>query len=131
MTTHDDIRRMIQKLPGAVEGEGEQFGVCVMVKGKPKGFAWCWREKFHPKKPKIVNNEVLAVPVRSLLEKEILLGSNSKKFFTEPHYDGFPAVLVRLPEIEPDELEELLIEAWRCKAPAQLVKQYEESQPVH
>jgi hypothetical protein len=40
------------------------------------------------------------------------------KFFTEPHYNGFPAVLVRLPAIGVEELEGLIVEAWRCQAPA-------------
>ena len=41
-----------------------------------------------------------------------------EKFFTEPHYNGFPAILVRLPEIEVEELAELIGDAWRCMAPA-------------
>jgi len=42
---------------------------------------------------------------------------------TEPHYNGFPAVLVRLPEIEVEELEELILDAWRCQAPRALVEE--------
>ena len=49
-------------------------------------------------------------------------------FFTESHYNGFPAVLVRLAAIEPDEIEDLIIEAWRCKAPRDLVERYDSSQ---
>ncbi len=43
-------------------------------------------------------------------------------FFTEPHYDGFPAVLVRLAAVKPRRLEQLIEEAWRCQAPKDLVK---------
>jgi hypothetical protein len=42
------------------------------------------------------------------------------KFFTEPHYNGFPAVLVRLPAIGAAELAELITDAWRCQAPRAL-----------
>ena len=47
------------------------------------------------------------------------------KFFTEPHYNGFPAILVRLSEIELDELAELITDAWRCQAPPALVKEFD------
>jgi hypothetical protein len=40
-----------------------------------------------------------------------------KKFFTEDHYRGFPAVLVRLDKIPEKELRALLTAAWRCQAP--------------
>ena len=43
----------------------------------------------------------------------------------EPHYNGFPAVLVRLPLIAPDELRELIVDAWRCQAPKSLVCAWE------
>jgi len=55
-------------------------------------------------------------------EKAMLLASDPDKFFTEPHYNGFPAVLVRLPAIGEDELRELITDAWRSQAPRQLVR---------
>ena len=59
-------------------------------------------------------------------EKEILLQAEPDVFFTTPHYDGYPAMLVRLSAIEPDELEEVLTESWRRKAPKRLVKTFDE-----
>ncbi len=56
----------------------------------------------------------------------MLLASDDHKFFTEPHYKGFPAVLVRLAAIEVDELEELILDAWRCQAPRSIVKDFEQ-----
>ena len=58
--------------------------------------------------------------VASLAEKEELLAADPEKFFTEPHYNGFPAVLVRLPAIDAGELAELITDAWRCQAPRAL-----------
>jgi hypothetical protein len=46
-------------------------------------------------------------------------------YFTEPHFNGFPAVLVRLEAVDQDELEELLTEAWRIQAPRKLVKEFD------
>jgi hypothetical protein len=51
----------------------------------------------------------------------MLLAADPDKFFTEPHYNGFPAVLVRLPAIDTGELAELITDAWRCQAPHALV----------
>src|SRR5689334_18900683 len=124
MTTHDDIRRICSKLPGAMEGN-ERFGFSVEVKGKAKGFLWTWSERVHPKKPKVINDGVLAVMVPNQTAKEVILGIDPEKYFTEDHYNGFPAVLVRLSAVEPAEIEDLIIEAWRTKAPKELQKQYD------
>lgn len=125
MTSLDDIRRIAARLPGAVEGGPERFGFSVMVKGKAKGFIWSWAERVHPKKARVPNNGVLAVRVRTLLEKDIILGSRHPAYFTEPHYDGYPAVLIRLDSIEPDEIAPLIEEAWRTLAPPALVREFD------
>lgn len=116
MATQDDVRRICARLPGAIEGS-ERFGFGVLVKGKVKGFVWSWAERVHPKKAKVINDDVLAVSTPGLAAKDMILASDPAKFFTEPHYDGFPAVLVRLEAIPVEELEDLIIEAWRTKAP--------------
>jgi hypothetical protein len=124
MATQDDVRRICSKLPGANEGEG-RFGFSVENKGKAKGFLWSWAERIDPKKARVPNDDVLVVVVPNLAVKEIIVGSDSEKFFTEPHYNGFPAVHIRLAAIQTDELEDLIVEAWRCKAPKDLITQYE------
>jgi len=87
---------------------------------KYKGFCWVWLERVEPKKPRVPNPSVLAVRVAGLDAKEILLMADADKFFTEPHYDGFPAVLVRLEKIGKTELRELLQQAWLTQAPKAL-----------
>jgi hypothetical protein len=64
--------------------------------------------------------DVIAVRVASLAEKDRLLALAPTKFFTEPHYNWFPAVLVNLPAVTVRELEALIKEAWRCQAPKDL-----------
>jgi hypothetical protein len=49
-----------------------------------------------------------------------LLALDPVQFFTEPHYTGFPAVLVRLPAVTARELRPLIAEAWRGPAPQDL-----------
>jgi hypothetical protein len=56
--------------------------------------------------------------------KEALLADDSGVFFTTPHFDGYPAVLVKLDEIGLDLLEEVIVEAWLCRAPKRLAQKY-------
>jgi hypothetical protein len=120
----DDVRRIALSLPDTTEGQ-DRFGFSVRHGAKEKGFVWAWNERVEPKKPRVPRADVIAIRVRNSGEKEILLASDEEKFFTEAHYNGFPAVLVRLPAIEVDELEELITDAWRCQAPARLVKEHD------
>ena len=123
MATQEDVRRIALSLPGASE-RAERFAFAVSNKGKDKDFAWVWNERIEPKKPRVPNPEVLAIRVAGEEEKQFLIGAVPDVFFTEPHYNGFPAVLVRLGAIELEQLEGLLIEGWRIQAPRALVKEY-------
>jgi hypothetical protein len=58
-------------------------------------------------------------------EKQALLAADPAKFFTDDHYRGYPAILVRLPEVDVAELTELLTDAWRIQAPRSLVKAFD------
>jgi hypothetical protein len=120
----NDVRRIALALPETSEAEGH-FAFSVRNKGKQKGFVWAWNERVEPKKPRVPRSDVVAIRVTDRLDKEALLASDDEKFFTEPHYDGFPAVLVRLPLIGVDELEELIVDAWRCQAPRPLADSFE------
>ena len=116
MATQALVRRIALSFPGAEEVENH-FAFAVRTKGKLKGFAWVWMERVDPKKSRVPQPKVLAVRVASQDDKEFLLASNPAKYFTEPHYNGFPAVLVRLPAVTAADLRPLLEEAWRCQAP--------------
>ena len=121
MATQAQVRRIALSFPG-VEENKKWFAFEVRNKGKLKGFAWVWNERVEPKKPKVPNPGVLAVRVANLGQKDLLLAAEPDKFFTEPHYDGFPAVLVRLKAVTVRDLKVLLADAWRCQAPPVLVK---------
>jgi hypothetical protein len=119
MATQADVRRIAMSLP-LVEEAGNDFAFAVPNKGKLKGFAWVWKERVVPKKPRVPNPTVLAVRVANLGQRDLMLSAEPVKFFTEPHYAGFPAVLVRLKEVSVADLKMLLAEGWRCMAPADL-----------
>jgi hypothetical protein len=67
----------------------------------------------------------LALRVIDLGEREALLQGQPGAFFSTPHYDGYPYVLVRLEAVDPEELAELIEDAWRIRAPKRLVKAYD------
>ena len=119
MADQDDVRRIALTLPGAVEEEGH-FAFGVEVRGKLKAFAWVWLERIDPKKARVPRADRLAVRVANAEAKDFLLTADPGVFFTEPHYNGFPAVLVRLEAIDFERLETLLIDAWSCHAPKAL-----------
>lgn len=79
-------------------------------------------ERVNPKRPRVPNMSVVAVRVASLEDRDRLLADNPAKLFTEPHYQGFPAVLVRLDAVSVSDLKKLITEAWRCQAPVDLVR---------
>lgn len=124
MADQSDVRRIALSLPGTSEA-ADHFAFSVRNGAKEKGFAWAWHERVVPKKPRVARPDVLAVRVASQQEKEMLLAADEQKFFTEPHYNGFPAVLVRLPAIGVAELAELIMDAWRCQAPRALAESFE------
>lgn len=117
MATQADVRRIALALPGTQEPPN-YFAFEVPNKGKMKGYAWVWMERVDPKKPRVANAKVLAVRVTNLGQKDLMISAEPTKFFTEPHYNGFPAVLVRLAAVSVAELRALLKDAWRCMAPA-------------
>jgi hypothetical protein len=114
MASQADVRRIALSLPEATEDGRFAFSVA------GKGFAWVWMERVQPKKPRVPNPEVIAVRVANEMEKQALLSLDAEAFFTEPHYDGYPAVLVRLSAIDLELLEQVLTDAWRCRAPKRL-----------
>ena len=119
MATQADVRRIALALPGT-EAATDRFGFSVLNKGKAKGFCWVWLERIAPRKARVPNPAVLAVRVPNLGHKDALLAADPVKFFTEPHYNGYPAVLVRLDAVTVADLKLLIADAWACQAPAEL-----------
>lgn len=79
-------------------------------------FVWAWLQRIDPKKARVATHDVIAVRTAGELEKQDLLGLDPEVFFTEPHYDGFPAVLVRLETIDKELLAEVIGNAWESRA---------------
>jgi hypothetical protein len=71
------------------------------------------------------DGETLVVRVVDLEDKEALLRSDPEVFYTTPHYDGYPYVLVRLEQAAPAQIEELIEDAWRLSAPKRVIAAYD------
>jgi hypothetical protein len=70
-------------------------------------------------------DDVLMFRVADLGVKELMLADEGGVFFTTPHFDGYPAVLVRIPDLarlDRDELEDMVVEAWLTRAQKRVAK---------
>lgn len=67
---------------------------------------------------------ILGARVEHMEAKQALIADAPDIYFTTPHFDGYPAVLVRLDRIPLDELREVIVEAWLARAPKRLAREY-------
>ena len=94
---------------------------------RDKLFAWerpLRRADFEALGDAAPDGPILGIRVADLGVKEALLSDDPEVFFTTPHFDGYPGVLVLLESIDVPELEELMVEAWLDRAPKRLAKEY-------
>ena len=71
------------------------------------------------------NPDALVVRTIDLADAEALLKGQPDVFFITPHYENYPAVLVRLEVVSPEQLAELIEDAWRLQAPKRVVAAYD------
>ena len=120
MATWDDVSRLALALPEVVEATDTN------------GYKWEVRRTYFAYERPLRKRDlaelgaaapdgpILGLRVAELVDKQGLIGSNPAVFFTIPHYEGYPAVLAVLEKIELDQLEEVLTDAWLCRAPKRL-----------
>ena len=72
---------------------------------------------------------ILGARVEHLGAKSALIADDPTVFFTTPHFDGYPAILVRLDAIVLDALHEVIVEAWLVRAPRRLAATYVQTSP--
>ncbi|GAA0898572.1 hypothetical protein GCM10009559_61330 [Pseudonocardia zijingensis] len=115
VTTEEDVRRIALALPGVEEIPSEGFDFRV----GGKGFVWSYPERV-PGRRREIRTDVAVLYVGDEAEKQALLLGEPELFFTHPTYDGLPLVMVRLERVDEARLEELVLDAWRMRAPAEL-----------
>jgi hypothetical protein len=124
MATWEDVRRIASSLPET--SERESWGQAHW-RVRDKLFAWerpLRRADYEALGESAPDGPILGLRVQDLGVKEALLSDDPGTFFVTPHFDGYPAVLVLLEEIEISELEELMVEAWLDRAPKRLATEY-------
>ena len=127
MAGWEDVRRIALGLPDTSERSSRERP---SWRVRDKGFVW--ERPLRPADLRALGDDaptgpILGARVEHLGAKEALLADDPDVYFTTPHFDGYPAVLVRLDRITVEDLEELIVEAWLARAPKRLAKQYVEA----
>jgi hypothetical protein len=94
---------------------------------KDKGFVWerpLRRADLEALGDDAPKGPILGARVEHLVAKEALLADDPSVFFTTPHFDGYPAILVRLDQIGLEDLREVIVEAWLARAPKRVAQAY-------
>jgi hypothetical protein len=124
MATWEDVRRIALAMPETAEGTSHGN---ISWRVKEKGFVWerpLRRGDIEALGAAAPEGPILGVRTEHLGAKEALLASDPDVFFTTPHFDGYPAVLVQLERISVEELTEVIVEAWLARAPKRLADAY-------
>ncbi|MBV8372503.1 MAG: MmcQ/YjbR family DNA-binding protein [Candidatus Eremiobacteraeota bacterium] len=132
MASWRDVRRIALALPGASE-ETTTSGNAAWVVNR-KFFTWerpLRRSDLLALGADAPTGPILGVRTPDLEMKEVLLARDPAVYFTTPHFDGYPAVLVRLGAIATKELKDLIIEAWLSRASKRAVTAYLNSARAH
>jgi hypothetical protein len=128
VTVWDEVRRIALGLPETSERVSRDLA---QWRVKDKLFVWerpLRKADLEALGADAPEGAILGARVEHLVAKEALLADDSGVFFTTPHFDGYPIILVQLDQIGPDDLREVIVEAWLARAPKRLVKEYLESQ---
>jgi len=115
MADADDVRRLASSLPHVQEIDSDGFDFRV----GNKGFVWSYPER-RPGRPRVIRTDIAVLFVGDEAEKQALLLGEPDLFFTTAGYDGLPLVMLRLPAVSVERLAELVVDAWRMRAPETL-----------
>lgn len=124
MATWDQVRRYALAMPGAAEETSRGMAAWTVNK---KGFVWerpLRKSDIAALGDAAPAGAILGVRTADLEMKEAMIASNPDVFFTTPHFDGYPAVLVQLEKIPAKELKRVIVEAWVARAPERAIRDY-------
>jgi hypothetical protein len=124
VATWDDVRRIALALPETSERLSRDLR---HWRVKDKLFVWerpLRRADLEALGADAPDGPILGARVEHLVAKEALLADDPALFFTTPHFEGYPAILVRMDAIGLEDLHEVIVEAWLARAPKRLAKAY-------
>ncbi len=122
MASWRDVRRLALALPGTSEQSSSRGYAAWAANAK----TFVWERPLRPVDIAALGDRaptgpILGVSTVDLEMKDVLLASAPDVFFTTPHFNGYPAVLVRLDKISSKNLERVIVEAWLARAPKRVV----------
>lgn len=124
MAGWDDVRRIALALPETSE-QPNRGNASWRVRDK----LFVWERPL--RKPDLLalgedapRGPILGARVEHLIAKEALLADDPNVYFTTPHFEGYPAILVQLERIGLEDLTEVIVEAWLARAPTKLAEAY-------
>jgi hypothetical protein len=122
--TFDDVARIALALPETGERQSRD-----MRQWRVKDKLFVWERPLRPSDLEALgagapDGPILGARVEHVGAKEALIADDPGVFFTTPHFDGYPAILVRLDKVGAEDLDEVIVEAWLCRAPKRLVKEF-------
>jgi hypothetical protein len=115
MITEEDVRRVALSLPASME---RPYNRLPSFRVRDKLFL-----RIHELP------DAFFVRCASVEERNELLRAEPAKFFITPHYNGYPGFLVRLSQVDLDEMTEIVTESWRLSAPKRLLASYDAEHP--
>lgn len=125
MATWNDVRRIALALPGTDERSSRG-----LPQWRVNGKLFTWERPLRRADVEALGEnapageDILGARVADLGVKEAMIADDPAVYFTTPHFDGYPAILVRLGRIPVAELEEVITEAWLARAPKRLAGSY-------
>ncbi len=124
MASWEDVRRIALDLPETDESTSHGNR---SWRVKEKGFVWerpLRRSDLEALGDAAPDGPILGARVENEMAKEALMANDPDVFFTTPHFDGYPAILIQLENISVEDLTEVIVEAWLMRAPKRLAKEY-------
>lgn len=121
MADANDVRKLALALPHVVEIGSDGFDFRVA----DKGFVWSYPERA-PGRRRVIRSDIAVLYVGDEAEKQALVLGEPELFFTTPSYDGLPLVMLWLEKVDLDRLTELVVDAWRMRAPEAIAAEFEE-----
>ncbi|MGH3159843.1 MAG: MmcQ/YjbR family DNA-binding protein [Streptosporangiaceae bacterium] len=115
MVAEEDVRRVALSLPGSVERPYNRLPLVPRAKQSVPAYSWA--------------PDTFFVRCADVEERNELLKAEPGKFFITTHYDGYPGLLVRLSQVDLDEMTEIVTESWRLCAPKRLLAAYDAEHP--
>jgi hypothetical protein len=124
MSSWEDVRRIALSLP-----EAQERPLHGLTSWRVRDKLFVWERPLRSSDLKALGDRapegaILGARVEHLGAKEALLADDPSTYFTTPHFDGNPSILVQLERIELEELRELIVEAWLARAPKRLAEAY-------